>query len=199
MSSKNTCSGVGHCPKSKILELNDISVKKHNVPILKNCIKILSDSTHVGSEIINDLEKQGEQFCHISEDVHGINESLKRSSRVIRGMKSWWGAFLNRILPSGKGSFKYQEVMKLINKNNDPKCDNIEIDNVKLHKNGDIDDEENKYLDEISSLLLQLKDQNSVITGQLTRHNEQIDNIDSEVSLANSRIKTINRDIRKIT
>ena len=62
---------------------------------LANSIKMASEATHVGQDTLMKLTAQKEQMKKMDDDLDKTNESLNRSERVIRGMKSTIGGIRN--------------------------------------------------------------------------------------------------------
>lgn len=72
-----------------------------NQSTLKNTIKVARETTQVGAATINKLNEQTEQFERMDNTLNETNDSLTRSERILRGMKSIGGAFTN-MFSSGK-------------------------------------------------------------------------------------------------
>lgn len=176
----------------KIETIND-----RNKTILKNCVKSLTMSTAVGNDIIMNLETQDEQFDIIKKNLSEIEDNLSISKRTIRGMASWWGAFLNLITPSFVSSKKNKSL------------GNIDLDEVDMISAKSIvssstsnsissNNEEEEYLDEINNLLIGLKNQNQVISSQLSLHNSKLEDIDIVVTSSTSNVQDLTKKIKSI-
>jgi hypothetical protein len=63
-----------------------------NSQTLKNTIKVARETTVVGAATIHKLNEQTEQFNRMDNALEETNESLTRSERILRGMKSIGGA-----------------------------------------------------------------------------------------------------------
>lgn len=66
-----------------------------NQSTLKNTIKVARETTQVGAATIHKLNEQTEQFERMDNALNETNDSLTRSERILRGMKSIGGAFTN--------------------------------------------------------------------------------------------------------
>ena len=62
---------------------------------LANSIRMAKEATDVGQETLMKLTSQKEQMKRMDDDLDKTNESLNRSERVIRGMKSTLGGLKN--------------------------------------------------------------------------------------------------------
>ena len=62
---------------------------------LANSIRMAKEATDVGQDTLMKLTAQKEQMKKMDEDLDKTNESLNRSERVIRGMKSTLGGLKN--------------------------------------------------------------------------------------------------------
>ena len=62
---------------------------------LANSIRMAKEATDVGQETLMKLTSQKEQMKKMDDDLDKTNESLNRSERVIRGMKSTLGGLRN--------------------------------------------------------------------------------------------------------
>jgi hypothetical protein len=71
------------------------SLQQENRDALANSIRVASEATQVGSATITKLNEQKEQMIKMDENLDATNESLTRSNRVIRGMKSIGGSIAN--------------------------------------------------------------------------------------------------------
>jgi hypothetical protein len=71
------------------------SLQQENRDALANSIRVASEATQVGASTITKLNEQKEQMIKMDENLDATNESLTRSNRVIRGMKSLGGSIAN--------------------------------------------------------------------------------------------------------
>ena len=70
-------------------------LQAQNRESLANSIRMAKESTDVGQETLMKMTAQREQMKKMDDDLDKTNESLNRSERVIRGMKSTMGSIKN--------------------------------------------------------------------------------------------------------
>lgn len=66
-------------------------LQSENASTLKNTIKVARETTVVGAATIHKLNEQTEQFHRMDNALDETNDSLSRSERILRGMKSIGG------------------------------------------------------------------------------------------------------------
>jgi len=81
-------------------------LQKENAATLKHTIKVARETTQVGAATIHKLNEQTEQFQRMDNTLDETQDSLTRSERILRGMKSFGGAFAN-MFSSGKSKKKH--------------------------------------------------------------------------------------------
>ena len=67
-------------------------LQSENQATLKNTIKVARETTVVGAATIHKLNDQTEQFQRMDNALVETGDTLSRSERILRGMKSWGGA-----------------------------------------------------------------------------------------------------------
>ena len=70
-------------------------LQQQNRESLANSIRMAKEATDVGQETLMKMTAQREQMKKMDDDLDKTNESLNRSERVIRGMKSTIGGLKN--------------------------------------------------------------------------------------------------------
>ena len=70
-------------------------LQQQNRESLANSIRMAKEATDVGQETLMKMTAQREQMKKMDDDLDKTNESLNRSERVIRGMKSIGGTIKN--------------------------------------------------------------------------------------------------------
>ena len=70
-------------------------LQQQNRESLANSIRMAKEATDVGQETLMKMTAQREQMKKMDDDLDKTNESLNRSERVIRGMKSTLGGLKN--------------------------------------------------------------------------------------------------------
>jgi len=76
-------------------------LQEENKETLKNTIRVARDTAQVGASTINKLNEQTEQFERMDRTLDETSDTLSRSERILKGMKSWGGAISN-MFSSGK-------------------------------------------------------------------------------------------------
>ena len=71
------------------------NLQQQNRESLANSIRMAKEATDVGQETLMKMTAQREQMKKMDDDLDKTNESLNRSERVIRGMKSTIGGLKN--------------------------------------------------------------------------------------------------------
>ncbi len=66
-------------------------LQAENKETLKHTIKVARETTQVGAATIHKLDEQTEQFQRMDNTLTETQDTLTRSERIIRGMKSWGG------------------------------------------------------------------------------------------------------------
>jgi len=69
------------------------NLQAENAATLRHTIKVARETTQVGAATIHKLNEQTEQFQRMDNTLTETEDSLSRSERIIRGMKSFGGAF----------------------------------------------------------------------------------------------------------
>ncbi len=167
--------------------------QRENQSVLKKCVYNLHQTRNTGTSILLTLEQQKEQLLRVNNDTNVIDDSLNRSQRTLRGMKSMWGAFINRIT-----SYKpknYPNIFAFSTTNN---IAIKPINNIESKEKDSINTEDDKCLDEISLLLKDLKEQSKQMNTELQIHNKIIDNIDDKVVNSTGKLKTMNKTMKSI-
>lgn len=70
-------------------------LQQDNQESLKNSIRTAREATQLGAHTIQTLHKQSEQMERMDAALDDANDSLSRSERILRGMKSFTGAIAN--------------------------------------------------------------------------------------------------------
>lgn len=70
-------------------------LQNENQTSLQNSIAKAREATQIGADTLNKLETQRSQMQRVDQDMDDIQASLKRSDRVMRGMKSFTGSIKN--------------------------------------------------------------------------------------------------------
>ncbi|KAL6079625.1 autophagosome membrane docking [Balamuthia mandrillaris] len=71
----------------------------------KRSLRMLEESLAVGAETLVELDRQGEQIRRCNDRMEEIHDNLNTSDRLIRGIGSWFGAFVNSVTsPPAKSS-----------------------------------------------------------------------------------------------
>lgn len=86
------------------------AMQADNRDALANSIRVAREATQMGTETLNKLESQREQFQRMDTTLDSTADSLTRSERMIRGMKSWGGSLANAF--SSNKSKKQQNTFK---------------------------------------------------------------------------------------
>lgn len=68
------------------------SLQQENRAVLQNTVRVARETTSVGAETIHKLHEQSEQFARMENALDDTNDTLSRSERILRGMKSIGGA-----------------------------------------------------------------------------------------------------------
>jgi len=156
----------------------DISLE--NKRVLKNIIYVTRDTTKLGNKTIQTLNQQTEKFYHMEDILDEINNSLSRSERIMRRMKSISGLII--------------DIFYRISLPQDRKHVN-EITPKKVISDNDYED----LLDEISDTLVSIKEQSIMINQQLTTQSVIIDQVVEKVEFTKERLDTGLKIMKNIT
>lgn len=100
-SSSSGGDGYGEQSQEDQIIAHATKLQNENSATLKNTIKVARETTVVGASTIHKLNEQTEQFQRMDNTLTETGDSISRSERILRGMKSFGGAITN-MFTSGK-------------------------------------------------------------------------------------------------
>lgn len=67
-------------------------------------LQLLDNSFAVGVETLAELDRQGDQLRHAKRRLDEVDDHMRESDRLLRGMGSWLGALYNKLAPDSSSS-----------------------------------------------------------------------------------------------
>lgn len=141
-----------------------------------------------------------EQMDKISDNLAETNDSLARSERILRGMKSVGATFMNafRSKPEEKADV-IKEQRKMKGQELKSKVDARRYqEDEKTAQRTSIENEEDAQLDLLGSHLKNIRMMAEDIGDELDHQDQLLDTIDTQIDHADDRLKTNNRMMRKL-
>lgn len=136
----------------------------------------------------------------ISDNLAETNDSLARSERILRGMKSVGATFMNafRSKPEEKADV-IKEQRKMKGQELKSKVDARRYqEDEKTAQRTSIENEEDAQLDLLGSHLKNIRMMAEDIGDELDHQDQLLDTIDTQIDHADDRLKTNNRMMRKL-
>jgi len=156
---------------------------------LSNSIRVASETTHIGANTLTKLAEQKEQLQSMDSRLDSTNESVTRSNRLIRGMKSFGGNVANFFTGPKHHKSKTVEI----------KVDPSQPVSLSTSILPTSQTTEDKQLDILGGLIDTLKMQAQEMNRELNIHNQIIGHLELQVVDTTDRIKKSTREIKNIT
>eukprot|EP00164_Ancoracysta_twista_P001851 GFYU01002432.1.p1 GENE.GFYU01002432.1~~GFYU01002432.1.p1 ORF type:complete len:275 (-),score=44.09 GFYU01002432.1:106-849(-) len=200
------------------LDLNQMMAESN--ASIQRSMRLANDAEQTGAATMVQLHSQTEQIKRVGDDLDAIDENLKTSDRLIRGIESIGGSMMNwfskgkrtksdpTIQPTMPGSSGSQGPIGGVQPTASgahagPSGSNQEPEfTTKVYgQNATLNDyiqEQDKQLDQLSGMLGNLKNMGVAMGGELDKQSQMIDQVDAKVDHVGDKLKGQNRRINKM-
>ena len=155
-----------------------------------------AETDQVSAATAEVIHAQGEQIDNIARNADKIEENVNTSEWLIRGLKGWTGRIANAFSgPAGVSSSQYPEYMP---SQAVKKVAPVTSQEVTREGATDFDQEVDKQLDQISSVLGGIHARSLEISDSISRQVKTVEAVDRSIDRSNERIRKQHNDIRKL-
>lgn len=162
---------------------------------LERSIRSLEESRELGSETMITVYEQGWKIDNINHKLDEIDDNIKESNRLLRGIKSFMSAFINKVTPSRK---KRKKPVVSQSMPNLPQSQGVVPSSDEENETDVPKSRADECLDRMSDLLSDLHQMGLELNDELSVQNEKLDEINKKAEDENEDITKINRDIRNL-
>lgn len=186
--------------------------QRSNEEILNDTIRVCDETSTLGAETLMKLKAQREQIERADNNLSEIDESMTRSERLIRGIKSIGGALANAFSRPSASNTTTTTTASTTSKTHVTSNGTATMKSTTTRqsvstapagrgaaygssKAPSIEDEQ---LDTLDVLMSGLKGQATAMNTELTTQNDMLTNLDTHLTSTNARIKRNNRQVDHI-
>jgi hypothetical protein len=170
------------------------NLKEATKQSLNNSLRIAYESQSVAKQTETLLQSQREQLQTMNNTLDETKQTLKRSERIVKSIKSIGSSIYNYFVKPDKQVQK-QAIKKQSNNNNSQSIPNTHIINSKT--NG-IQSEEDDQLDQLTSMIKELKYSAISINKELCLQDKIIDDINAKTNDTTQTFKKLTKTINNI-
>lgn len=203
-------------------------LQQANKESLGKSIQRAKEATMIGTQTLEKLENQTEQFKEMDQDLDATNASYERSNRTRRSLNSFGGYLSNFFAPksqhkdrtlnadaikvspaktSSSAQHHHKPQHEVSSEEQKPRSIN-EIDFSKENLDEETlaaieklkvnENGENDQIGQLDELLLQLKGQAAEMNKHIKVHDKLIDHVETEIDRANGRSAVASKSVTKI-
>lgn len=163
-------------------------------------LRLVQETLNSGAATAAELDRQGKQIDNIHDNLVTIQQDVKQSERHVRGMKSLFGAFWNRMKPApvpSEGSPEKITIKKAPTTKSQPQSSGAG-GSRQLERHALDTDRTHDNLVQIDQGVQSLREMALSMGGELDRQNKKLGDVNVEAAKADASMNHINKEVSKL-
>jgi len=194
---KEAASGAA---REELIGTREVIQEEKSAPPLQEALRAADEGIAIGAKTLVTLKAQSEQLGKIQDTLAETEDTLNRSKRIVKGISSLKGAFVNLFArkpvdtASSVATARDAKTQQLRIKSRDAEA---MISSTYVEKSDAVSAEETQ-IDEILGKVKIMGTMASVMGSELDYQADLLENIEQRVDSTTDKTKILNRDMRRI-